>query len=126
MLDFVKPVARRRPKRVIIHSGTNDLRSNEANHIVGLLIDISKVVKSISPGTDISFSSIVKRSDDTSPNGKIHNVNVQLKKQCSELGYDFIDNDCINAACLNRSGLHLNQRGDASLARNLNDHLRAI
>ena len=83
-------------------------------------------MKSISPGTDISFSSIVKRSDDTSLNGKIHSVNVQLKKQCSELGYDFNDNDCINAACLNRSGLHLNRRGDASLARNLNDHLEAI
>ena len=27
---------------------------------------------------------------------------------------------------LNRSGLHLNQRGDASLARNPNDHLRVI
>ena len=86
MLDFVKPIARRRPKRIIIHSGTNDVKSNEVNHIVELLIDISKIVKSISPGTDISFSSIVKRSDDTSLNGKIHNVNVQLKKQCSELG----------------------------------------
>ena len=107
MLDFVKPVARRRPKRIIIHSGTNDLRSNEANHIEKLLIDISKVMKSISPGTDMSFSGIVKRSDDTSLNDKIHNLNVQLKKQCSELVYDFIDNDCINAACLNRSGLHL-------------------
>ena len=55
MLDFVKPVARRRPERIIIHSGTNGLWSNETNHIVELLIDISKVVKSISPGTDISF-----------------------------------------------------------------------
>ena len=79
MLDFVKPVARRRPKKIIIHSGTNDLRSNEANHIVEQLIDISKVVTSISSGTDISFSGTVKRSDDTSLNGKIHNVNVQLK-----------------------------------------------
>ena len=111
------------PKRIIIHSGTNDLRSNEANHIVELLIDISKVVKSISPGPDIPFSSIVKCSDDTSLNGKIHNVSIQLKKQCSELGYDFSDNNCINAVCLNQSGLHLNRRGDASLARNLNDHL---
>ena len=126
MLDFAKPVAQRRPKRIIIHSGTNDLRSNEANHIVEQLIDISKVVKSILPGTDISFSSIVKHSDDTSLNAKIHNINVQLKKQCSELGYDFIDNGCINAACLNRSGLHLNRRADASIARNLNDHLLAI
>ena len=83
-------------------------------------------MKSVSPGTDISFSGIVKHSDDTSLNGKIHNVNVQLKKQCSELGYDFIDNDCINAGCLNRSGLYLNWRGDTSLARNFNDNLRAI
>ena len=34
MLDFVKPIAQRRPKRIIIHSGTNDVRSNEVNHIV--------------------------------------------------------------------------------------------
>ena len=95
MLDFLKPFARRRPKKIIIHSGTIDLRSNEANHIVELLIDISKLVKSISPGTDISSYGIVKRSGDTSLNGTIHNVNIQLKKQCSELGYDFIDNDCI-------------------------------
>ena len=70
-------------------------------------IDNSKVVKSISPGTDLSFSSIIKRSDDTSLNDKIHNVNVHLKRQCSELGYDFIDNDSINAACLNQSGLYV-------------------
>ena len=86
MLDFVKPIARRRPKRIIIHSGTNDVKSNEVNHIVELLIDISKVVKPISPGTDISFSSIVKRSDDTSLNGKIHNVNVQLKNSAQSWG----------------------------------------
>ena len=84
MLDFVKPVARRRPKRIIIHSGTNDLRSNEANHVVEQLIDISKVVKSILPGTDISFSSIVKRSDATSLNGKIHNVNVLIEKNSAQ------------------------------------------
>ena len=79
MLDFVKPVARRRPKWTIIRSGTNDLRSNEANHIAELLINISKVVKSISPGTDISFSSIIKLSNDTNLDDKIHNVNVHLK-----------------------------------------------
>ena len=126
MVDFVKPVARRRPKRIIIYSGTNDIRSNETDHIVELLTDLSKVVKSISPGTDISFSSIIKHSDVTSLHDKIDGINIHLKRQCSELEYDFIDDDCINAACLNRSGLHLNRRGDASLARYLNDHLRAI
>ena len=84
-------------------------------------------MKFISPGTDISFSSIIKRSDDTSLNDKIHNVNVHLKTVFrAMLWYDLTDNDCINAACLNRSGLHLNRTGDASLARNLNDHLWAI
>ena len=126
MIDFVKPAARRRPKGIIIHAGTNDLRRYETKSILESLLNIAKVIHWISSETKVSFSSIIKRNGDVQLNIKVNEVNKLLKESCLELGYSYIDNDVVEFSCLNRSGLHLNRKGDAFLAKNLNSHLHSI
>ena len=63
------------------------------------------------------FFRVIKRSDDNELNAKVGEVNRLLKIACSEFGFDYIDNSSIDVSCLNRSGLHLNRRGDTSSAK---------
>ena len=116
-MDFVKPAARRKAKGIIVHSGTNDLKQNEPESIVEQILDIGHVIHSISPKTKICFSGVIKRSDDNELNAKVGEVNGLSKFACSEFGFDYIDNSSKDVSCLNRSGLHLNRRGDTSLAK---------
>ena len=126
IVDFVKPAARRKAKGIILHSGTNDLKQNEPKSIVKQILDIGRVIHAISPKTKVCFSGVIKRSDDNELNAKVGKVNRLLKIACSEFGFDYIDNSSIDVSCLNRSGLHLNRRGDTSLAKNFNSYLRSI
>ena len=126
MIDFAKPAAQRRPKGIIIHAGTNDLRRYETKSILESLLNIAKVIHSISSKTKVSFSSIIKRNDDVQLNVKVNEVNKLLKESCVELGYSYVDNDVVEFSCLNRSGLHLHRKGDAFLAKNLNSYLHSI
>ena len=116
MIDFVKPAARRRPV----------LDNFETKSILESLLNIAKVIHSISSETKVSFSSIVKRNDDVQLNIKVNEVNKLLKESCVELGYSYIDNDVVEFSCLSRSGLHLNHKKDAFLAKNLNSHFKFL
>ena len=91
------------------------------------ILDIGHLIHAISPKRKVCFSEGIKCSDDNELNDKVGEVNRLLKIACSELfGFDYIDNSSIDVSCLNRSGLHLNRRGDTSLAKNFNSYLRSI
>ena len=114
IVDFVKPAARRKVKGIILHSGTKDLKQNESKSIVEQILGIGHVIHAISPKTKVCFSGVIKRSDDNELNAKVGEVNRLLKIACSAFGFDYIDNSSIDVSCLDRSGLHLNRRGDTS------------
>ena len=126
IVDFVKPAARRKSKAIILHSGINDLKQNEPKSIVEQILDIGHVIHSISPETKICLSGVIKRSDDNELNAKVGEINRLLKIAYSEFGFDYTDNSSIDVSCLNKSGLHLNRRGDTSLANNFKSYLRSI
>ena len=66
---------------------------------------------------DCSVSAVLKRSDEL--RYKVIKVNKLLKTVLVELDVQLIEHNNINEYHLNKSGLHLNGRGDAALARNL-------
>ena len=46
MTDFVKPIIRKRPESVILHVGTNDLKSNSQAQIADNIIDLANNIMS--------------------------------------------------------------------------------
>lgn len=59
--DHIKPLLRRNPDEIIVHVGTNSLRSS--NECAVELIDLAPTVSSESSAT-ITISSLIIRSDD--------------------------------------------------------------
>ena len=118
MVDYVKPVARKKPDTLLIHVGTNDLTKG-----VNTMRKVRKSVEVIreldnTENMQIGFSSIIQRTDKDFSN-EIKESNIKLKNYCLGKGFIFVDNDNINESCLNNSKLHLNKKGTQRLAKNI-------
>ena len=91
------------PDTILLHHGTNDLRSEEpAEKIASNIIN---VVFSAKNKNTVYVSGLIVRNDKHRM-GK--EVNVVLKKKCNNKNLSLIDNRNINPCMLNKSGLHLN------------------
>ena len=119
------PSMKRKPRCLVLHTGTNDFRDEEDdNKIAKTIFGLAKTLKADEDENDVYVSGIIKR-DDYKINARISNVNKVLKELCGEADFPFIDNSNIEVGRhLNRSGLHLNRFGDAKLAFNIISALR--
>ncbi|XP_067030123.1 uncharacterized protein [Acropora muricata] len=125
MRDHIKPTLRKNPDAIVIHVGTNSLRSSTsvrdcAEEIANLATMIGN-----ESSADLAISGIIPRSDDESVAVKVPGVNKLLKTFCNQNGWGFVDHSNISPEHdLNRSGLHLNTKGTARLATNFINYLR--
>ena len=115
MKDYVKPALRHNPDLIIVHAGTNDLRSEQtskeiAENILNLVNDIK------TDTNEVKVSGITLRRDKYNEKGL--EVNILLKSLCSENRVGYIDNSAITNKHLNGSGIHLNYNGTSLLAMN--------
>ena len=78
-LDHCKPIARKKPGIIILHVGTNDLKSNEESSIVKNIVEIKEAIKRISPLTKTMISLIISRYNSELLNDKAIIVNERLK-----------------------------------------------
>ena len=112
---YVKPSLRYQPDLIIIHGGSNDLRSEKTSRQIAE--EISKLAGSVkSDENDVIISGIVRRNDDLHTKGL--QVNDFVKLFCSDNNIGFLDNSCIESKHLTSSGLHLNYSGTVALANN--------
>ena len=121
MTDFVKPIIRKKPESVILHVGTNDLKSNPEAQIADNIIELANSIRNQQINCVISL--LTYRKGNIWNSGKT--VNKIVKRKSEELGIRIIENDNINSSHLNNSGLHLNKRGTISLAKNFIDAIRS-
>ena len=123
MQDHIKPIMRRNPHEVILHVGTNSLRSSTSERACAeQIVDLATKVDRQS--VKVSISAILCRSDDNILARKALGVNKIIKQFANQNGWEFIDNKNIKPEeHLNRSGLHLNTNGTAQLAMNFKEHL---
>ena len=114
MHSYVQPSKVLNNDLVILHCGTNDLRTEKqpleiANEIMDLASEMKTNIN------EVMVSGIVQRRDKL--NGK--QVNQLLQSSCISKKFHFIDNSNINPEYhLNNSGLHLNTRGTYTLGSN--------
>ena len=125
MHDFIKPLLRKNPDEIILHVGTNSLRSCDTpRSCADEIIDLATMVSCESPAK-IALSSLVGRSDDEALACKIAEVNRILEDCCTRKSWGFVDHSNISTSNhLNRSGLHLNKSGTSRLAQNFINYLR--
>ena len=115
MVDYARPTMRRDPDLIVLHAGTNDLRSqSSAKNIADDIMRLGLQMKS--DQNDVMISSILYRAD--SLNDKGMQVNQILKAECARYNMVFIENSNISRNHLNGSGLHLNFKGTVTLANN--------
>ena len=116
MEDYIKPSMNFNPDVVLIHIGTNSLRSQETPETLANRI-ISLAEKTKTDETDVIVSGIVERND--SLNQKALEVNNFIKDKCLLNDISFCDNSNISKSYhTNGSGLHLNYKGTVTLANN--------
>ena len=116
MNSHVCPTIKRDPGRIILHCGTNDLRSKATpKEIAEEITDLGNSMKTNE--NKVIISGLVPRGDQW--HNKAMEVNKFLKQLCVSQDFYFIDNTNIQAEYhLNRSRIHLNREGTRILANN--------
>ena len=122
MVDYVKPSARKKPDKLIIHVGTNDLTKGIANTNENLDL-LVKTVKEISPDTQIYFSELCLRNDFQGSFSKVKLKNEELHKFCSDRNIGLVEHGNIDNSCLAKRKLHMNPKGLKRLALNFKSFL---
>ena len=117
MHSYAQPSKEFNNDLVILHCGTNDLRTEkEPLEIAKEVIELALEMKSTN--NEVMVSGIVSRRYKL--NDKSKEVNKLLQSLCISKKLLFIDNSNINPVYrLNNSGLHLNMRGSFTLGSNL-------
>ena len=122
-----KPLTRRSPDKMILHFGTNDMRSHATPKIMAdSIVNIVTQIREDSPGTAGSISAILVTNDKNDLPAKAIQINNILKGYCSRNRIPFLSNSNMNASHLNMSGLHLNRHGSLALQQNLLDFAKTI
>ena len=115
--DHVKPIIRNGDAdHVILHIGTNDLRSEKTPvQICHEIINLATTIRN--ENIKVSISGLVQRNDDL--NEKVLLVNEGLSGICEKIGMKLINNRNIRPDVhLNASKLHLNKKGNSILISN--------
>ena len=124
---YVKPLSSRKPSQVILHAGTNDLRSKKTEEIIDNLFRVKDVIHMNHPENKVIFSSLITRTDSEALTEKLTHFNKHFFDICKSNKYDIIDTSNIHSSCLSFKGLHLNRTGFLKLGLGgLNIHKVAI
>ena len=124
MRDHIKPTLRKNPDAIVIHVGNNSLRSSASVRDCAEEIANLATMTGNESSADLPISGIIPRSDDEFVAVKVSGVNKLLKTFWKQNGWGFVDNSNVSPEQdLNRSGLHLNAKGTARLARNFINYL---
>ena len=125
MEDYIKPILRKQPNRIIMHVGTNDLKHLSAKRVAEGITNLGTQINEDSPETSIAISSVLPRTDDPSLSTKAIEANKLIKAVCTRNNWAFIDHKTINSSCLNLRGLHLNRKGTSTIAKNISNYIKS-
>ena len=115
MKSYSKPIVDKNPENLILHCGTNELRTRKSE--VEISTEIITLAKSIEAhGIHVCVSGLIARGDNQED--KRLKTNFVLRDICNKEHLTFIDHENIQAERhLNRSRLHLNRFEKKNLVR---------
>ena len=120
--DYLKPLIKKKPAKIILMVGTNDLANLSAAEMTKSIKALCDWILSSIPDCNIIVSEIVRREDKMFLNGKISEFNRALKA----MNLDILRQQNITSTHLGKKGLHLNFQGIRQLAKNIIEKLRTI
>ena len=123
IIDHIKPILRKKPDLLIVHSGTNDL-NNEKVNTTECLENINRYIKKTSPNTTLVVSKLIKRKDKPGIEKNLNDLNESIERSCKLMNVEMIGNDNIMEGNLSTKKLHLNKSGNSKFAQNLIKFIR--
>lgn len=91
MRDHIKPVLRRNPNAIVMHVGTNSLRSSASVHnCAEEIVNLAAMISNES-SADLVISGIILRSDDEVLVVKVSGVNKILKTFGNQNEWGYVD-----------------------------------
>ena len=118
--DYIKPLLKKKPDKIVLVIGTNDMVNEKLPDILKSLKSLIDQILEALPDCDVVVSEVIVRSDNASLNGKITNFNKALKT----MNVDILRQQNITKNHLGKRGLHLNFSGNLQFARNLIEKIR--
>jgi len=94
----------------------NDLRDHTPTVVAENIMDLARKIE-MESNAEVILLELVSRSDNV-PNDAVKAVNKCLMKYCNQNDWRMIKHQNINRNCLNKSGLHLNEKGNNILFSN--------
>ena len=122
LYDHLKPLIKKKPAKIILMVGTNDLLNLSAAEMTKSIKSLCDWILSSIPDCNIIVSEIVRREDKKFLNGKINEFNRALKM----MNIDILRQQNITSTHLGKKGLHLNFEGNRQLAKNIIEKLRTL
>jgi hypothetical protein len=123
MADYVKPTLKWKPDNIILHTGTNNLRTDEPLDVAEKIVKICEQIETRSPKTTVAISELTARHDSIELDQKRKEVNKIIHSFAKSRNWKIISHENIDSNCLNKRKLHLNPRGTISLAKNFKNYL---
>ena len=120
MNHYLKPNLEPSPNEVILHIGTNDLKTREPKAVAESIVDLTRKIEGTCD-TKVRLSELVCRKDKLGQAMKT--ANKHLKKFCHQNGWKLIHHENISHSGLNKGGLHLNFKGNEQFYNNFKSHL---
>ena len=105
--DHFKPILRKNPDAITIHSGTNDAKNDKTPKKKKK----KKVIKQIeytNPEIQVIISGLIHR-EDREINDETASISNQLESYCCSKSVLFVNNDNMKLSCLAKDKLHLNK-----------------
>ena len=118
--DYIRPLLRKKSDKIILVIGTNDTENKSVEGALKGIKALLDMMLEKLPKCHIVVSEIIKRKCKATTNEKINKFNSKLKR----MNINILKQQNILQEHVNRSGLHLNRRGDGQLARNNISKLR--
>ena len=90
-----------KPKAIILHVGTNDLKNSSSARVTEKIVDLGNIIATNSPNTSVTISAITQISDEESLKRKVKDCNKVLRTFCNQNGGGFVEHLNIDEKCLN-------------------------
>ncbi|PFX23703.1 hypothetical protein AWC38_SpisGene11748 [Stylophora pistillata] len=102
MEHYLQPSLATKPKAIILHVGTNDLKNlSTARDVAEKIVDVGNMIATNSPNTSVTISAMTQRLDEESLTRKVKDCNKVLKTFCNQNGWGFVEHLNIDETCLN-------------------------
>ena len=123
MKDYIRPLLRKCPEKIVLHVGTNDAIESSPEEIVEKIVSVKSFIESKLESCNVIISSPINRLDSQKFAVKIRNANAILK---TIEGINLLCNDNIGTKHLGTKKLHLNMSGTKLLVTNILSKLRSF